>query len=282
MQTVKTVSALQAALKIWRQAGDIIAFVPTMGNLHDGHLHLVRAAQTRANRVVVSIFVNPSQFGPGEDFASYPRTETEDQQKLQEIATDLLFLPTVPEIHHPEAQTVVTVQGISEDHCGASRPGHFIGVATVVCKLLNMVQPDIALFGEKDFQQLAVIRAMVRDLHIPVDIRSVETVREASGLALSSRNGYLSPEDKAIAPLLYQSLCKAREQVLAGGLGYGEIERQALKTLHQAGFQPDYFSICRSHDLQAARPQDTDLVILAAAKLGKTRLIDNISLHKPA
>jgi pantoate--beta-alanine ligase len=278
MQIVKTISALQATLKIWRQAGDSIAFVPTMGNLHNGHLQLVQAAKTRANRVVVSIFVNPTQFGAGEDFASYPRTETEDQQKLQEIATDLLFLPPVTEIYHPHAQTVVVVNGVSERYCGASRPGHFTGVATVVCKLLNMVQPDIAVFGEKDFQQLAVIRAMVRDLNMPVAIRSVATVREASGLAMSSRNNYLTTAEKATAAVLYQALCAAREALLQGGLAVAEVEAEALHRLRQAGFLPDYFSVCRSADLQPASHDDSELVILAAAKLGKTRLIDNVSL----
>ncbi len=282
MQIVKTVSALQATLKIWRQAGEIIAFVPTMGNLHRGHLQLVQAAKTRANRVVVSIFVNPTQFGVGEDFESYPRTEQEDRQKLHEAATDLLFLPAVTEVYRPDAQTVISVTGVSGRYCGASRPGHFAGVATVVCKLFNIVQPDIAVFGEKDFQQLAVIRAMVRDLNIPVDILSVATVREASGLAMSSRNHYLSAEERNIAASLYKSLCTAQEAILLGGQTYSEIERQALQYLQQAGFQPDYFSICRSQDLQAATTDDSELVILAAAKLGKTRLIDNVSFSLSA
>lgn len=280
MQIVKTIPALQATLKIWRQAGDIIAFVPTMGNLHEGHLQLVRTAKTRANRVIVSIFVNPTQFGIGEDFAAYPRTEYEDQQKLQEIATDLLFLPTVAEIYHPNAQTSVSVTGVSEHYCGASRPGHFTGVATVVSKLFNMVQPDIAVFGEKDFQQLAVIRAMVRDLNMPVTIQSVATVREASGLAMSSRNGYLTGAERATAALLYDRLCFARDAVLAGELPYAEIEQEALLSLQQAGFQPDYFTICRAEDLQLATKEDNEWVILAAAKLGKTRLIDNISFSR--
>lgn len=278
MQIVKTISALRATLKIWREAGDSIAFVPTMGHLHQGHLQLVQAAKTRANRVVVSIFVNPTQFGINEDFDSYPRSEQEDQQKLHESENDLLFLPAIAEVYHPGAQTVVSVTGISDGYCGSSRPGHFSGVATVVCKLFNMVQPDIAVFGEKDFQQLAVIRAMVRDLNIPVDIRSVATVREASGLALSSRNAYLNAEEKIKAPLLYESLCRASEAILAGHQNYREIEKFATEWLSQSGFEPDYFSICRSQDLQLATPDDAELVILVAAKLGKTRLIDNISV----
>jgi pantoate--beta-alanine ligase len=281
MQTVKTISALQATLKIWRQAGEIIAFVPTMGNLHEGHFQLVQAAKNRANRVVVSIFVNPAQFGVGEDFASYPRTEQDDQQKLQEIATDLLFLPAVPEIYHPDAETVVSVTGVSRNYCGASRPGHFAGVATIVCKLFNMVQPDIAVFGEKDFQQLAVIKAMVRDLNIPVGILSVPTVREASGLAMSSRNNYLDSSEKHTAALLYQNLCDARTAVLAGQQAYAEIEDIAMQNLQGAGFSPDYFRICHAQTLLPANHEDSDLVILAAAKLGKTRLIDNISFNRP-
>jgi len=277
MQIIKAIPALQAALKIWRQAGETIAFVPTMGNLHDGHLSLVEDAKTHANRVVVSIFVNPAQFGEDEDFDSYPRTEQEDQQKLQEIGTDLLFMPAIDEMYQPNAHTVVSVIDISEKYCGASRPGHFSGVATVVCKLFNIIQPDIAVFGEKDFQQLVVIREMVRDLNMPVDIRSAATVREASGLAMSSRNNYLTAEEKNLAALLYQSLCMARDAVLANNQPYSDIERQALQFLQEAGFQPDYFSVCRRQDLRAATPEDAELVILAAAKLGNTRLIDNLS-----
>jgi pantoate--beta-alanine ligase len=278
MQTINTVSELQAALKCWRLAGESVAFVPTMGNLHAGHLQLVQVAKTKADRVVVSIFVNPTQFSAGEDFASYPRTEREDRQQLQSIGADMLFLPAVAEIYQPDVQTTVAVAGLADRHCGASRPGHFNGVATVVCKLFNLVQPDVALFGEKDFQQLAVIRAMVRDLNMAVAISSVATVREASGLAMSSRNSYLSSAERAIAPLLYQSLQTARDAILAGQSAYSDIEQQAVHFLRQAGFSPDYFNVCRSQDLHPATPEDRKLVILAAATLGKTRLIDNICL----
>jgi pantoate--beta-alanine ligase len=279
MQIVHTVQELRTIIHAWKAAGLRIAFVPTMGNLHAGHCRLVKVAKEKADKVVVSIFVNPTQFGIGEDFDSYPRTEVQDQEKLQAIDTDLLFLPSVVQMYSPDAKTVVSVAGLSELYCGASRVGHFDGVATVVCKLFNMVQPDVAIFGLKDFQQLAVIRTMVKDLNIPVEIIGVETVREASGLALSSRNGYLTQEEQKIAPLLYQTLCTARHSILAG-LDYASIEEQALSTLQNAGFQPDYFHVCRSSDLAPAQINDTGLVLLAAAKLGKTRLIDNLCFSK--
>ncbi len=279
MQIVHTIQELRAVIHTWKAAGKNIAFVPTMGNLHAGHCQLVKIAKEKADKVVVSIFVNPTQFGVGEDFDSYPRTETQDQEKLQAIETDLLFLPSVAQMYSPDAKTVVSVAGLSRLYCGASRVGHFDGVATVVCKLFNMVQPDVAIFGLKDFQQLAVIRTMVKDLNIPVDIIGVETVREASGLALSSRNAYLTQEEQQIAPLLYQTLCTARDAILAGN-DYASIEQQALASLQQAGFSPDYFHVCRSSDLAPAQISDTELVLLTAAKLGKTRLIDNLCFSK--
>jgi pantoate--beta-alanine ligase len=282
MRTVKSVSELHSAVSAWRMAGESIAFVPTMGNLHAGHLKLVTEARKKTDRVVVSIFVNPTQFGPGEDFETYPRTEREDQEKLAAADTDVLFLPPVSEMYAPDARTVVQVSDVSDSYCGASRPGHFTGVATVVCKLFNMVQPDVAFFGLKDFQQLTVIRAMVRDLNVPVEIVGVDTVREANGLAMSSRNGYLTAEERNIAPTLYKVLCSARDAVLAKNQPYPEIEQQSEKLLLEAGFQPDYFAICRSRDLSKAQANDSELVLLAAAKLGKTRLIDNIYFSLPA
>lgn len=275
MHIVNTIEALRAQIRTWKAAGNSIAFVPTMGNLHAGHCQLVKAAKEKADKVVVSIFVNPTQFGVGEDFENYPRTEQQDQAQLQALDTDLLFLPAVAEMYTPNAKTVVSVTGLSELYCGATRVGHFDGVTTVVCKLFNMVQPDIALFGLKDFQQLAVIRTMVKDLNIPVDIIGVETVREVDGLAMSSRNGYLSAEQRQLAPLLYKTLCAAREQILTG-LDYASVEQHALSSLQHAGFAPDYFHVCRSSDLAPAQVDDTDLVLLVAAKLGKTRLIDNL------
>jgi pantoate--beta-alanine ligase len=276
MQIVSTVFELREVIKAWRMEGKSVAFVPTMGNLHAGHLQLVSVAKRKADRVIVSIFVNPTQFGVGEDFETYPRTEREDWEKLEAGNVDLLFQPSVADIYSPDAKTIVTVTGLSELYCGASRPGHFIGVATVVCKLFNIVQPNIALFGLKDFQQLTVIKTMVRDLNIPVEIVGVDTVRDPSGLAMSSRNGYLSSDEKRVAPKLYHSLCAARDAILAGNQNYADIEQQALQSLQQAGFQPDYFSVCCSDDLKKATAEDVALVLLAAAKLGKTRLIDNI------
>lgn len=279
MKTVRTVAAMRNEIRVWRLEGKSVAFVPTMGNFHDGHLKLVAEACKKADRVVVSIFVNPTQFGAGEDFESYPRTEAEDREKLEAAGADLLFLPPVSEIYVPDARTVVTVTGLSELYCGSSRPGHFDGVVTVVCKLFNMVQPDWALFGQKDFQQLMLIKIMVRDLNIPVEIIPVATVREESGLAMSSRNGYLSDAEKKIASKLYQVLCIAKNEVLAEQ-SYADIERKALSLLSEAGFRMDYFTICRQSDLKKAESSDRELVILAAAKLGKARLIDNICVTR--
>jgi len=280
MHIVNTVSGLRDAVRAWRSAGQSIALVPTMGNLHAGHLALVSKAKEKADRVVVSIFVNPTQFGVGEDFETYPRTEQEDQEKLNASGANLLFLPAVSEIYASDAKTTVSVAGLSEWYCGASRPGHFDGVATVVCKLFNMAQPDTALFGLKDFQQLTVIRTMGRDLNVPVEIVGVETVREASGLAMSSRNGYLTADEKAVAAKLYQSLCIARDAILAGQQSYEEIESRALLFLRDSGFQPEYFAVCRASDLKKAGANDMDLVLLTAARLGRTRLIDNICFSR--
>lgn len=276
MHVLTTITDLRQVIKSWRQAGESLAFVPTMGNLHDGHLHLVHTAQAKADRVLVSIFVNPTQFGDGEDFSSYPRTENEDIAKLQKIEADAVFLPAVAEIYAPGTATIVKVNSLSDIHCGATRVGHFNGVATVVCKLFNIVQPDAALFGEKDFQQLAIIRRMASDLNIPVDIIGVPTVRAADGLALSSRNVYLDDEQRGIAPVLYRCLCKARDLILEGETDLRSLEKRQMRMLQFVGMQPEYFAICRSDDLQPAEVDDAELVILAAAKLGRARLIDNI------
>lgn len=276
MQTVSSIEALRSQIRQWRQTGLSIAFVPTMGNLHDGHLQLVKSAQQLADKVVVSIFVNPTQFGPNEDFASYPRTEIEDQNRLTSCGTDLLFLPSVETIYPDNCQTQISVNALSRLHCGQHRPGHFDGVALVVCKLLNMVQPDFLVLGEKDFQQLAILKILVTDLNLPVTIQGVATVREADGLAMSSRNRYLSNEQRQIAPQLYHALKQAHNQILTGSANLETIGSQQIQRLQQAGFSVDYFSICRSNDLQLANNNDSDLVILAAARLGKTRLIDNV------
>lgn len=279
MITVDAVDDLRAQIDIWRRGGNV-AFVPTMGNLHAGHISLVKEARKIADRVVASIFVNPLQFGAGEDFENYPRTLERDSEMLIDEGTDLLFAPPV-EVMYPKPQadqTRVEVPGLSELLCGACRPGHFVGVATVVCKLFNMVQPDIAVFGNKDYQQLMVIRRMVEDLAMPVAIVGVETMREADGLAMSSRNGYLGADERALAPMLYRTLSD-----LAARLGDGEddfygLEQEAAAVLDGAGFRTDYLAIRRASDLLDPAAGETELVILAAAYLGKARLIDNIEV----
>jgi len=276
MQTIKTVRALRATIKQWRQDNQSIAFVPTMGNLHDGHIKLVETARHQADKVVVSIFVNPTQFGPSEDFASYPRTEQQDQDKLIACNSDLLFLPTEEEMYPHPIQTRISVQNLSTIHCGVNRPGHFDGVAVVVCKLLNIVQPDLLLLGEKDFQQICVVRQMVADLNIPVEIQSVPTVREADGLAMSSRNNYLSDTERQQAPSLYQAISAVRDAIVEGDNDFRMLIERQTQMLQAKGFEIEYLNVCRSPDLLPAAPNDPQLVVLVAAKLGKTRLIDNI------
>jgi pantoate--beta-alanine ligase len=276
MQTIYKIQTLAPIIKHWKRSGLSIAFVPTMGNLHQGHLKLVEKAKSQADRVVVSIFVNPTQFCVGEDFGNYPRTEQQDISHLLTHEVNMLFLPSVAEMYQFEARTLVSVAELASLHCGATRSGHFDGVATVVCKLLNLIQPDIAWFGEKDFQQLLIIKTMVKDLNIPVRIQSVATVREADGLAMSSRNCYLTAEERLMASVLYQTLCQARDEVITGKLTFRQIELQQQQILQTASFAVDYFSICNAKTLLAAKPDDNDIVILAAAKLGKARLIDNI------
>lgn len=278
MQIVNTIAELRRVRHDWLLAGERVAFVPTMGNLHAGHIKLVSQAKATAARVVVSIFVNPLQFGAGEDFAAYPHTPEQDQAKLREAGADLLFLPSEAEVypHGREGLTFVEAPAISGILCGASRPGHFRGVATVVAKLFNMVQPELALFGEKDYQQLSVLRLMARDLNIPVELVGVPTERETDGLAMSSRNGYLSREERAIAPLLYQVLCSVAGELTGGRRDFAAVEAEALSRLQGGGLRPDYLSIRRAADLQLPDAGETRLVILAAAYLGRARLIDNL------
>jgi pantoate--beta-alanine ligase len=263
-------------------AGERVAFVPTMGNLHDGHLELVRRGRALAPRVVVSIFVNPLQFGPGEDLASYPRTLARDSELLAAAGADLLFAPSAETMYPrpPAEQTRVEVPGLSDILCGASRPGHFVGVSTVVCKLFNMVRPDLALFGEKDFQQLAVIRRMVDDLCIPVEVVGVPTVREPDGLAMSSRNGYLTAEERERAPALHRALQALTQAVEAGGSDLAALERAAAARIDAAGLRTDYVSVRRVRDLALPGDADEDLVVLAAAYLGRARLIDNLRVER--
>jgi len=268
---------LREQLARHRRTGERIALVPTMGNLHAGHLRLIAEARRYAPVVVVSIFVNPLQFGANEDFDTYPRTPHEDQAALDTGGVDLLFMPNEQEMYpRGRAQTTyVEVPGLGDILCGAHRPGHFRGVATVVNRLFNVVQPDVAAFGKKDYQQLMVIRRMTEDLGIPVKIIGVETVREHDGLALSSRNRYLSPTERALASQLHATLVEARERMLSGAAPR-EVETWGLDKLQVAGFRPDYVSVRRQIDLGPAQQGDRELVILAAAWLGKTRLIDNL------
>lgn len=279
MQTITSIEALRTQVHAWRSNGQRIAFVPTMGNLHDGHLNLVKTAKQSADKVVVSIFVNPTQFGPHEDFARYPRTEAEDSVRLIDCETDLLFLPTVATLYPQTSQTQIAVPEVANRLCGLHRPGHFDGVALIVCKLLNMVQPDILYLGEKDFQQLTVIRRMVDDLNIPTQVVSVATVREADGLAMSSRNAYLSQEHRQLAAELYQTLTRTRDALLKDA-NPTQLLNQEIQQLERLGFSVDYLSLCRRQDLHEASPQDSDLVLLVAARLGTTRLIDNICFER--
>jgi pantoate--beta-alanine ligase len=280
MQTLTTTTALRECISAQRAQGRRIAFVPTMGNLHAGHLQLVRQATTLADYVVVSIFVNPMQFGPGEDFATYPRTFDADKAALQAEGVDLLFMPEVREIYTDDLEQVtrVEVPGFEGDLCGRFRPGFFTGIATVVTGLFNQVQPDIAVFGEKDYQQLVMIKRMVRDLCMPIEVHGVETVREKDGLAMSSRNGYLDTAERAGAARLYQVLGEVRAGLEAGGRDFAALEQQALERLLEAGFKPDYVSIREQDSLCVPGAGSGRLVVLAAATLGTTRLIDNIRL----
>lgn len=271
---------MQHALRSHRLAGERIAFVPTMGNLHDGHLQLVRRALQLADIVVVSVFVNPMQFGAHDDLDAYPRTLNTDREKLFAEGADYLFAPTVEDIY-PEGlnlQTVIRVPDLSDTLCGSSRPGHFDGVATVVNKLFNMVQPQFAVFGEKDFQQLSIIRKMVADLCMPIDIIGVPTVRAKDGLALSSRNNFLSDTQRSLAPYLHETLLICREAIACGFDNFLQLESHARIQLLQAGFTPDYFAIRDARTLRTVNDDTEEVAILAAAHLGDTRLIDNVRL----
>ncbi|WGT26560.1 pantoate--beta-alanine ligase [Pseudomonas marginalis] len=280
MNTVKTVRELRAAVAHARKAGKRIGFVPTMGNLHSGHASLVSKAVQQADFVVASIFVNPLQFGAGEDLDKYPRTLAADQEKLLQAGCNLLFAPTVEEMYPGgmTGQTRVSVPQLSEGLCGASRPGHFEGVATVVSKLFNMVQPDMAVFGQKDYQQLAVIRAMVHDLNMPIQIIGEPTVRADDGLALSSRNGFLSEEQRAIAPVLYRSLSQIAAAIKNGDHDFARLRAEQVRQIEAAGLRLDYLEVRQGVHLRAATAEDRDIVILVAAFLGTTRLIDNLHL----
>ncbi len=273
---IQTIEPLLEALTHQFAEDDTVALVPTMGNLHEGHMALVQAAKSRASKVVVSIFVNPAQFGPNEDFNAYPRTLEKDLALCEAHGVDLVFAPTAQEIYPFGQGQMVSVneETLSAHLCGANRPGHFRGVLTVVMKLINLIQPDYAVFGEKDYQQLAVIHKMVQDLFMPVDLLAVPIVREEDGLAMSSRNQYLDVEDRKKAPLLYDVLQEAREQLNTEKVA--DVKQKAVLRLEKHGFQVDYFEVCHSSTLEALTDARDEMVILAAAKLGKTRLIDNL------
>jgi pantoate--beta-alanine ligase len=278
MQTVAEIPAVRAAVRTWRGKGEAIGFVPTMGNLHAGHFALLKLARARCERVVASIFVNPTQFGPGEDYQRYPRTLTADQAGLAEHGCDLLFVPDV-ETMYPfgaDVATSVHVPGITDTLEGVRRPGHFDGVASVVARLFNLVQPDVAVFGQKDYQQWRVVERMARDLGMPVAIVAAPIERDADGLALSSRNQYLSLDERRRAPELYATLRMMRE-LHAQGHARVAIEQAAVARLQRTGFVPDYAVIRRGTDLaEPASDEHEGLVALAAARLGATRLIDNL------
>jgi pantoate--beta-alanine ligase len=279
---VAAAGEVRERVREWRDAGQTVALVPTLGNLHEGHLSLARLARKVGDRVVMTLFVNPTQFGPGEDFANYPRTLDEDREKLAEAGTvDLLFVPDEQEIYPfgTEGAIRFVLPPLSRELCGASRPGHFDGVAAVVCRLLNIVAPQTLVLGRKDYQQLILVERMIEDLRLPVRVVPAATLRAPDGLALSSRNRYLSDEERARAPRLRAVLEEAQRALAGGGMDYAAVERQAMVRLREAGFGPDYVAVRRAADLAAPRagePSET-LVVLGAAWLGGARLIDNTS-----
>jgi len=280
MIQVNDKDALRVVMRGYRSTAETTAFIPTLGNLHDGHLSLVRKAKEVADRVVVSIFLNPTQFDKPDDLLAYPKTLENDLALLQRESVDLIFLPTAQEMYPDGGATRVEVGGISDILEGDSRPGHFSGVATVVAKLFNLVQPDISVFGKKDFQQLMLIRRMVEDLDFGIRIIEAPTAREESGLAMSSRNNYLTAEQRdLIAPNLYKEIKRIGQRIEEGETNYGELQRQSAKHLERLGFNPDYIEVRNANNLSVAKVGDLNLVVLVSAWLGKARLIDNITLN---
>ncbi|EDQ00352.1 pantoate--beta-alanine ligase [Shewanella benthica] len=281
MITTQEITQIREQVRAWHAKGETVAFVPTMGNLHLGHITLIKEAVKRADHVVASIFVNPMQFGQNEDLDAYPKTLVADQLALTDAGAELLFTPT-PKIIYPkgmEQQTYVEVPKIGDELCGVSRPGHFRGVATIVCKLFNIVQPDVALFGKKDFQQLLIIKTMVEDLSMPIEIIGVETIREESGLAMSSRNGYLNQSQKVRAATLKQVMDTMSAEIQSGQ-AIVDVIAKALAKLIEAGFKPDYLEVRSSTDLSPVSAEQQALVIVAAAYMGTTRLIDNLCFER--
>lgn len=280
MKILYTPNELFEARRALRSSGQTLAIVPTMGNLHEGHLSLLEKAKTLADVVVCTIFVNPAQFGPEEDLNNYPRTLAADLAALAAAEVDWVFTPDIQSMYPAHDETRVSVPNLSADYCGAVRPGHFTGVATVVCKLLNLAQAEHAVFGEKDFQQLAVIRRMAIDLFIHTEIHSAPTRRAPDGLALSSRNAYLSDDQRKQALLLYRTLHSLAEQIQQGHTDYAALEQTAMATLKADGWIPDYVAICDPQSLVRTREALPKMVILAAARLGQARLIDNLVITR--
>ncbi|MDB4281635.1 pantoate--beta-alanine ligase [Paraglaciecola sp.] len=281
MQLISDILDLREIRRTWQSSAKVIAFVPTMGNLHQGHLNLVREAKKQADIVVVSIFVNPMQFGPDEDLDAYPRTLQSDSRLLEELGVDVLFMPKATDIYARglEQQTFVEVPGLSYMICGASRPGHFRGVATIVCKLFNMVQPNLAFFGEKDFQQLQVIKAMVTDLSMNLKVFGMATTRDDDGLAMSSRNQYLKDKERKLAPSLYEKMQQLASEIQLGRRDFSKITQEYKLQLAELGFNPDYLEIRNVENLLQPGHEDQHLVLLAAVFLGQTRLIDNLQIR---
>jgi pantoate--beta-alanine ligase len=275
MDVLHTVLDVKRRLRPVQMQGLRVGFVPTMGALHDGHLSLVSEARKHSEVVVVSIFVNPTQFGPNEDLARYPRDLPGDLEKLGGSGADMVFAPEVSEIYPAGEQTVVEVTGVSRGLCGAVRPGHFRGVTTVVSKLFHIVRPDVAVFGQKDFQQLAVIRRMAKDLHLDVEIRGAPIVREPDGLAMSSRNRFLSPEDRARALALSTGLRAAHQRFTSGALAAPELLAAAAAPIAAVGLTPEYLELRSAEELTPVERVEANAVMLVAARLGNTRLIDN-------
>jgi len=280
MESVSKIAAVRERVRAWHRAGLRVAFVPTMGNLHAGHVSLIEAARRHGDRFVASIFVNPMQFGPNEDFAHYPRTPDQDERMLAQAGCDLMFTPDVAEIY-PQGSgraTRVEVPELSRVLDGEFRPGHFQGVTTIVAALFHIVEPDVAVFGEKDFQQLTIIRRMLADLCMPVQIVGAPTVRDADGLAMSSRNQYLTPQERETAPIIHQTLQASARRLSAGEKDFAAIEDAGVRALENAGLRPDYFAVRQSDDLDLPQPGATRLVVLTAARLGRARLIDNVQV----
>ena len=280
MYQASSVAEIRQYAQHWKDNAQSIAFVPTMGNLHQGHLSLIEKGQSLCDRTICSIFVNPMQFGPNEDFNHYPRTLERDIEQLETIGCDLVYMPTASELYPNGLDQIsqILVTDLTESYEAAHRPGHFTGVATIVLKLFNIVKPNISVFGKKDYQQYQVIRKMVRDLDLEVEIIGQETTREANGLATSSRNQYLTETDTSQAALIYKTLKTTAALILQGERRFNQLEEQAKVQLNQAGFDTDYFSICNAETLKPASSKDRKLVILVTAGLGQTRLLDNIEI----